>query len=731
MLRQSTIHRIVRLTDLPWLIDHAAHGVFAMPSRRKFLTHTASMAITTIGTTRLLPAVSKVPNVPATEVGSFCGEWLFCPDPGTVGTQRRWYAVDHSVRDWHTVSIPHTWQIEPSLADYRGVAWYRRTFDAPASWGSSVVRIEFEAVFHTASVWVNGQPGGEHARRGYTAFALDITHLLRLEQPNTIVVRVDNAFNEHMVPRGHSSDWAHDGGIVRPVQLLITPKTFVERVDVDALPDLESGDGRVTITAHIRNASSNPWAGRIFFRVVDDATGLEVLASPDVGNLSIQSDTTRSQTFQTTLPKAKLWHFDHPNLYGLNLSIANERDTHQMAATFGVRKLEVKKNEFYLNGERVRLMGVERMAGSNPEFGMAETGDWITRDHADLKHLNCVLTRTHWPQDRRVLDYCDRHGILVQCEVPAWGPDTFAKMGAEPDADIMENGLEQLRELIARDRNHPSVVVWGLCNEIYGQNPPAYIFAKRMLQEAKNLDPNRLCSYASNSLGETPQRDVAGLMDFIEANEYFGSWQPGSPQELDKHLESLHTTFPDKPLVISEYGYCACTEDRPEGDTRRIEILRSHDAVIRSKDYIGGAIFFCYNDYRTHVGNRGVGVLQQNVHGVVDVYGAPKPSYETLRQESSPIESLAVSNQLNTFHLRLKSRRDIPMYTLRGYRLRGLFYGQGIIPIEQQEVELPEITPGIETRVDLTFSQSTTPLRVQFDVLRPTRFSAYSLDWKP
>lgn len=202
-------------------------------------------------------------------------------------------------------------------------------------------------------------------------------------------------------------------------------------------------------------------------------------------------------------------------------------------------------------------------------------------------------------------------------------------------------------------------------------------------------------------------------------------------RELDKHLESVHATFPDKPLVISEYGYCACTKDRPEGDTRRIEILRSHDAVIRSKDYVAGAIFFCYNDYRTHVGDRGVGVLQQNVHGVVDVYGAPKPSYETLRQESSPIESLTVSNQLNTFQLRLKSRRDIPMYSLRGYRLRGLFYGQGIIPVERLEVELPEITPGIETRADLTFSQSTTPLRVQFDVLRPTRFSAYSLDWTP
>jgi beta-glucuronidase len=87
---------------------------------------------------------------------------------------------------------------------------------------------------------VNGQPAGEHARKGYTAFTLDITHLLHWSRTNTIAVRVDNAFNQHMVPRGQSSDWANDGGIVRPVQLLITPKTFVERVDIDAVPDFAS-----------------------------------------------------------------------------------------------------------------------------------------------------------------------------------------------------------------------------------------------------------------------------------------------------------------------------------------------------------------------------------------------------------------------------------------------------------------------------------------------------------
>jgi beta-glucuronidase len=393
--------------------------------------------------------------------------------------------------------------------------------------------------------------------------------------------------------------------------------------------------------------------------------------------------------------------------------------------------LEVKGGQFYLNGEHVRLMGVERMAGSNPEYGMAEPAQLITQDHDDLKRLNCVFTRVHWPQDKRVLDYCDRHGILIQSEVPAWGPATFKGMGNEPDADIVENGLEQLREMIARDGNHPSIVIWGLCNEIDGQNPPAFEFAKRMLEEAKRLDPQRLCSYASHSLRQNPQRDAARLMDIIETNEYFGSWQPGTAETLSRHLDELRATFPGKPIVVSEYGYCACTDDRPEGDEHRVRILKSHNEVIRAKDYMGGAIFFCYNDYRTHIGDRGVGQTRQRVHGVVDLYGLRKPSYEVLRTESSPVESMAVENQLNSFQLRLRTRRSLPAYTLSGYKLRGILYGQGLIPVEYREVELPEILPGSEVNVELAFSQAGAPLHVTFDVARPTGFSAFRLDWKP
>jgi beta-galactosidase len=701
-----------------------------MPSRRQFLAASAGAITATLATSEV-QATDTEAKAFSTNLASLCGEWLFRADSADSGTSQHWYDADVPSTGWRQVIVPHTWQIEAPMAEYYGTAWYRRTFDVPADWRTFAVRVEFEAVFHTATVWINGQMAGEHRSKGYTAFTFDITHLLHWGEINAIAVRVRNAFDEHMLPRGHSSDWAHDGGIFRPVQLLITPKVFVERVEIEATPNLTGGDAVIAVTSYIRNTSGTEWSGRSSYRIVDEASGLTVLTGSAGPGRSIKPGITETQTMRVVLPKAKLWHFDHPSLYRLEFSITGARESHCFPTIFGIRKLEAKDGAFHLNGERVRLMGVERMAGSSPEFGMAEPADWIRHDHADMKHLNCIFTRVHWPQDKRVLDYCDRHGILMQTEVPAWGSATFQGMGPQPDADILENGLEQLREMIARDRNHPCLVVWGLCNEIGGQDPPAYQFAKRMLQEAKKLDPGRLCSYASNSLDSTPGRDVAGLMDFIEANEYFGTWAPGSAADAVRYLDEIHAAFPGKPIVISEYGYCACTADRPEGDEHRMEILRTHDLAIRSREYTAGAIFFCYNDYRTHVGDRGTGSLKQRVHGVVDVYGAKKQSYELLRRESSPIESLSLENHLNTFQVILRTRGGVPMYTLRGYKLCGTFYGQGDIPVELQEVEISELPPASSARLEVKFSQSDVPTCIRFDVVRPTGFSAYSLEWKP
>jgi beta-glucuronidase len=244
-----------------------------------------------------------------------------------------------------------------------------------------------------------------------------------------------------------------------------------------------------------------------------------------------------------------------------------------------------------------------------------------------------------------------------------------------------------------------------------------------MLREAKRLDRGRLCSYASNSLQRTPERDVAGEMDFIEWNEYYETWYGGDPEAMRENLEAIHRAFPDKPVVISEYGFCACTAERPENDPHRIGILKTHNSVFRGFPWVGGLIFFDYNDYRTHMGDKGAGVLKQRVHGVVDVFGARKPSFEALRKESSPVESLTVRKEGGARRAVVRTRPDIPSYTLRGYKLRWDVYGNGGIPLERHESPLPDLEPGCELELSLEVQEKDVR-RLRVDLVRPTGSSA-------
>jgi beta-glucuronidase len=658
------------------------------------------------------------------------GTWQFRLDPENLGVAQKWQLPQTPGAGWSEVTVPHTWQVTAESAEYYGAAWYRRRFVASPAWKTGAVRVEFEAVFHSAIVWVNGRQVGQHLGKGYTAFALDLTPDLAYGQPTEIVVRVDNAFSDAMLPRGKSSDWAHDGGIYRPVSLIVTPRTFVEHVAVEAIPDLAAGTAEIRVVATVHNSAATPVRGDLGYAIIDDRTGASVLEQRRVSSVTAAAGASVPVTLPAgSLPNAKLWHFDHPHLYTIEVLLeADGVPAHRFATTFGVRSFEAKDAGLYLNGERVFLMGVERMAGSHPDYGMAEPGSWITHDHDDLKELNCVFTRVHWQQDRRVLDYCDRHGILIQLEVPTWGSDTFKEKTPQPLPALMENGLDQLREMIAQNRNHPSVVIWGLCNEIGGQNPPAYAFARRMYEEARKLDSRRLRSYASNSLQQTPERDVAALMDVIEWNEYYETWYGGSAASVGPTVDAIHRAFPGKPIVISEYGYCACTPERPEGDDRRIEILRSHDRAYRERDFVAGLIFFCYNDYRTHVGDKGIGALKQRVHGVVDVYGARKPSFDVLRPESSPVDLLEVAREAGKLAATVRTRKQIPAYTLAGYRLRWIAYDARGVPVEQRDVPLPTMAPGSQATVPLE-TRSAAPARVRIDVLRPTGFSACTVEW--
>ncbi len=678
-------------------------------------------------------APAPPPDSPKTLTVDLDGGWLFRIDPEERGEELGWMTAG-TPRDagWTGVIIPHTWQVAPATADFRGRAWYFREFDVPETWRGSIVRVEFQAAFHSADVWVDGRPAGRHAGRGYTAFCLDLTPYLQFGRRNAIAVRVDNSFDAGMLPRGASYDWAMDGGLTRPVSLLVTPPEFIEAVRVDALPDPGGARASIRAAVEVRNCGESPVELAVGWRVVDEASGLAVLEVRDAAEVTLRPGELHDVPLpETVLERPRLWHFDRPGLYRFEAWISrNGRPVHSAGTLFGVRRIEVRDAKFFLNDEPVRLMGVERMAGSHPRYGMAEPEAWILHDHEDLKELNCVFTRVHWAQDRRVLDFCDRHGILIQLEVPSWGPDTFKGMAGEPAPEIMENGLAQLREMIRRDRNHPCVFSWGLCNEVDGQNPPAQAFVRRMFAEAKRLDPLRPCTYASSSLQATPERDVAGELDFVSWNEYYESWFGGTVGNVRLNLAAIRAAFPGKPVVVSEYGYCACTADRPEDDARRSEILRTHDEAFREFPEIAGLIFFCYNDYRTHIGDKGLGVLKQRVHGVVDIYGRRKPSFDVLRSEASPIERLAAERIDGRVIARIQTRGTAPAYTLSGYSLKAVVYGPGGIPLEEKETPLPDLAPGTEASMTIDIETREAP-RLRLDVVRPTGYSAATAELGP
>jgi len=697
-----------------------------MPSRRKFLSTMPVLGAAVAQSLRSTRLAGETHEAHANEARSIVLEhgWQFCLGSDAVKSPAE---LAGGGTPWREVSVPHTWQALGGSPDYVGSAWYRAAIAAQADWQASFVRVQFEAVFHTAHVYLNGKLIGQHLGKGYTAFECDLTPTLQFGDSNELLVQVDNTFCDTMLPRLKSFDWANDGGIIRPVHLLVTPRVFSERIEVDTELDLEKGAAKVVIRAVLRNTLPSQQTVRVAGFIDRTAAAEE---SHPTGEMTVNIPPNSSRTVSlnpTTITSPALWHFDSPNLYCAHISLMAAGELHSISDTFGIRRFEVRGAAFYLNGERVSLMGVERMAGSHPEFGMAESVNWIDANHRDMKHLNCVFTRVHWPQDRRVLDFCDAQGILMQEEVPAWGAFTFDNVSAELESRLTTNGVEQLRDMVHRDRNHPCIVSWGLCNEVNGKNPITRRFAHALADEARQLDPSRLLTYASNSLHENPAEDMAGDFDFVSINEYFGTWSKGGVSDARSYLEGIRKAFPGKPLVISEYGYCECLPEFAPGDQHRVDIIEGHTDLYRESPEIAGAIYFDYNDYRTQLGDKGAGALLQRVHGVVDLYARRKPSFEALRRQSSPIRDLTLIIAGKGFTLHIETRNELPGYTLRGYSVRWMFYGYDDLPMEGQLQPLNPLAPG-QSVTSHANPVITGLRRVVAEIVRPTGYSVASAE---
>ena len=649
------------------------------------------------------------------ETLSLDGRWFFQSDPQNSGLDSGWMNPAHDCTEWRDVTVPHTWQVDPGFEDYFGVAWYRRSFSLDALPGSRL-KLEFDAIYRDATVWVNGKMSGEHTGSGWTPFSLDAP----VSKTGTyeIIIRVDNRFSEKVIPWMDSFDWANDGGIIRSVRLHILPASSVQQMLVSAKPAENLKEA--IIQCKIR--FENPAGHRVRLRIFDPS-----------GNLVAQDIRKGKEKIDwvSTVKNPDLWHFDIPRLYRLQSDLIDkDQIIHSKSEIFGIYSIEVRDGYYWLNGEPMRLMGVEWMPGSDPRYGMAESPETMRGILEDMKRLNCIITRFHWQQDRSVFEFCDRNGMLLQEEVPTWGPRTQL-------AELHGIQEQHMREMIPAHFNHPSIYAWGLCNEISGHGSEGHAFVSNGVRIARELDPGRLLTYASNQLQHNAGLDASSLVDFVEWNDYYESWYRGDLNSLEENLKTIEAAFPDKSLVISEYGLCECSPDNPIGDPRRIEILQTHTDMYRKFKQVAGAIFFDYNDYRTHIGDKGHGAYKQRVHGVVDVLGRRKPSWEILRQEMSPVKRLEMAppkkeGKQASAAIVIVTRslqNDMPAYTLRNYDLLWTAYNQDNQPIEGGRFRLPDLTPGTRFQQVIKWPAFDKLKRIQVALYRPTGYSVIDDSW--
>jgi len=338
----------------------------------------------------------------------------------------------------------------------------------------------------------------------------------------------------------------------------------------------------------------------------------------------------------------------------------------------------------------------------------------MATDYDDLKTLNMVFSRpVHYPQHEFILDYCDQNGILLIPEVPAWQIKAH-QMASE---QMRELERQQLREMITASFNHPSVWAWSVGNEFESDTPSGREFVRDMIAFVKSLDPTRPVGFASNRLNRRPQDDATSLTDFVLMNQYFGTWV-GPKGGLGQALDWIHQTWPDKIIIISEYGfeshwntlwgpgsaslkpsqYYFIPEDMPsdseEADAQRRLVITEQMEVFRSKPFVAGAIFWTYQDYRTP---------STFVMGAVDAERNRRGSWELLREEYTPvlIESVIFAPESGgsrsaTVALRTRGplEEDMPAYTLREYNLHwAVTSPDGKETFSEGGIPLPTLAP--------------------------------------
>ena len=449
---------------------------------------------------------------------SFCEDWEFT---------RHWteaFGKGLPVPKQEAVRLPHTCREVPlhyaTPADYEMVCGYRKRFRVPPVQAAPRLFVRFDGAAHQAVVRVNGRVAGQH-RGGYTGFAVEITDLVDREGENLLTVQLDTREDPAIPPFGFVIDYLTYGGLYREVWLEATAESRLTDLFVYT-PTLQ--EAVVQWTAELTPATA---AVRIRLETTE-------------GTLLAEQTAPAAETgkMQLSVPEAQPWDTEHPVLHHAVAELLNAAgqpiDRKQM--TFGFRTAEFRADGFYLNGKKTFLRGLNRHQ-SYPYIGYAAP-ESLQREDARIlqEELHCTAVRTsHYPQSQYFLDECDRRGLLVFTELPGW-----QHIG---DDNWKDAACEMLQEMLLQNRNHPSIILWGVrINESVDDDA----FYTRTNKIAHQLDPSRATSGVRYLEKSHLLEDVYAYNDFSH-----NGTTPGVKPKKDV-TPDMGTALPHPPFVMDD-----------------------------------------------------------------------------------------------------------------------------------------------------------------------------------
>jgi beta-galactosidase len=511
------------------------------------------------------------------------------------------------------VVIPHTNVPLPwhgfDEKTYEIVSLYRRRFKLPAESRGKHVFVDFEGVMTASTVWINGVRIGEY-KGGYTPFSFELTPHLDFEGENVLAVDVDSSERPDIPPFGYEIDYLTFGGIYREVWLRVVPSTFIENIFVRP-KDVLTPNPSVDVDCFLQHLEASKDVLTIDLELLE---GERVVAK---ASQQVASSGTAGQPLPHTLRLERLsginlWDLEKRNLYSVRVRLRHGKDLlDEDSRRFGFRHAQFTDHGFELNGKVIKLRGLDRHQ-TFPFVGQAMPGRAQRRDAQILRNqLKCNIVRTsHYPQSRHFLDACDEIGLLVLEEIPGW-----QHIGDESWKQI---SIDNVRRMIRRDWNHPSIILWGVRINESRDDHDFYTGTNAL---AHQLDPTRQTG------GIRYFQESEFLEDVFTMNDF------GFPLKPPNHPRYLNTEFVG-------HTYPTKTIDQVERLTEHtLRHARIHDQLASNPQYAGG-IGWCAFDYNTH-GNFGSGD-RICYHGVTDIFREPKPAAGFYKSQCDSAEEIVL-----------------------------------------------------------------------------------------